>query len=262
MHTFIFLLLYYYLISTNLSYFFFFFFNDTATTEIYTLSLHDALPISSKQDHGGKGNQAPAVDQKDRGDGQMGFAQPHGRAERLVHMKRDQYPADHAVDGIENPLPADGAERDGRNPGEQHEETQHAAAAKGLLQGDGQDARGDDDHDLRADREDEGVPDGNTETGALQNAAEVLQADKMQLGVADACVAEGIEYREQKGAGDQEQDVHNGRSKHGGPEHRAASRAGGLDAGPCYCNDTALGATRFSVERSKNFSSRCGTAKS
>src|SRR2546423_14908764 len=28
--------------------FFFFFFNDTATTEIYTLSLHDALPIFRK----------------------------------------------------------------------------------------------------------------------------------------------------------------------------------------------------------------------
>src|SRR3712207_9270412 len=28
-------------------YFIFFFFNDTATTEIYTLSLHDALPISA-----------------------------------------------------------------------------------------------------------------------------------------------------------------------------------------------------------------------
>src|SRR5688572_32469720 len=27
----------------------FFFFNDTATTEIYTLSLHDALPISGEQ---------------------------------------------------------------------------------------------------------------------------------------------------------------------------------------------------------------------
>src|SRR3712207_8118753 len=26
-----------------------FFFNDTATTEIYTLSLHDALPISSEE---------------------------------------------------------------------------------------------------------------------------------------------------------------------------------------------------------------------
>ena len=31
-----------------LFYFAFFFFNDTATTEIYTLSLHDALPISQK----------------------------------------------------------------------------------------------------------------------------------------------------------------------------------------------------------------------
>src|SRR5947208_15240955 len=29
----------------HLFFFFFFFFNDTATTEIYTLSLHDALPI-------------------------------------------------------------------------------------------------------------------------------------------------------------------------------------------------------------------------
>src|SRR3712207_8544032 len=35
--------------------FFFFFFNDTATTEIYTLSLHDALPISGDGDAGGGG---------------------------------------------------------------------------------------------------------------------------------------------------------------------------------------------------------------
>src|SRR6202042_3960375 len=34
-----------------ISFFFFFFFNDTATTEIYTLSLHDALPISSASSH-------------------------------------------------------------------------------------------------------------------------------------------------------------------------------------------------------------------
>src|SRR2546429_8928376 len=34
---------------SRLSTFFFFFFNDTATTEIYTLSLHDALPISQRQ---------------------------------------------------------------------------------------------------------------------------------------------------------------------------------------------------------------------
>src|SRR3712207_8497872 len=33
----------------------FFFFNDTATTEIYTLSLHDALPISTVDEVGESG---------------------------------------------------------------------------------------------------------------------------------------------------------------------------------------------------------------
>src|SRR5712672_4725195 len=32
-------------------FFVFFFFHDTATTEIYTLSLHDALPIHSRTNH-------------------------------------------------------------------------------------------------------------------------------------------------------------------------------------------------------------------
>src|SRR5258707_11782649 len=41
----------------NLLIFFFFFFNDTATTEIYTLSLHDALPICLLQ---------PAAHRKER----------------------------------------------------------------------------------------------------------------------------------------------------------------------------------------------------
>src|SRR2546430_15777885 len=40
------LFLFFFLITIGLPFFFFFFFNDTATTEIYTLSLHDALPIS------------------------------------------------------------------------------------------------------------------------------------------------------------------------------------------------------------------------
>src|SRR6267142_7168485 len=36
----------------------FFFFNDTATTEIYTLSLHDALPISCSPSRSGCRDQA------------------------------------------------------------------------------------------------------------------------------------------------------------------------------------------------------------
>src|SRR5438067_11836541 len=40
---------FYFIILHILLSFFFFFFNDTATTEIYTLSLHDALPISHRR---------------------------------------------------------------------------------------------------------------------------------------------------------------------------------------------------------------------
>src|SRR2546430_11443673 len=41
----------------------FFFFNDTATTEIYTLSLHDALPISLRLRH----LPCPSADRPDPG---------------------------------------------------------------------------------------------------------------------------------------------------------------------------------------------------
>src|SRR3712207_8293631 len=51
------------------SVFFFFFFNDTATTEIYTLSLHDALPIWRRQA------------ERDR---------PRGRPPRAARVRRTQ----------------------------------------------------------------------------------------------------------------------------------------------------------------------------
>src|SRR3712207_9507296 len=41
-----------YYVESVLNYCLFFFFNDTATTEIYTLSLHDALPISARVTRG------------------------------------------------------------------------------------------------------------------------------------------------------------------------------------------------------------------
>src|SRR3712207_7802144 len=41
--------------------YFFFFFNDTATTEIYTLSLHDALPISTSPSTPSRCSNAPTT---------------------------------------------------------------------------------------------------------------------------------------------------------------------------------------------------------
>src|SRR2546430_9751470 len=50
---------------------FFFFFNDTATTEIYTLSLHDALPIwsaTTRERRGRKPSSATTGPARGRGD--------------------------------------------------------------------------------------------------------------------------------------------------------------------------------------------------
>ena len=51
------------------SWFTFFFFNDTATTEIYTLSLHDALPIWERR-KGMDGEKGKGKD-GERRDGEM-----------------------------------------------------------------------------------------------------------------------------------------------------------------------------------------------
>src|SRR5258708_25825373 len=45
----------------NIVRFFFFFFNDTATTEIYTLSLHDALPIYHCRGEGTRNRSGPGM---------------------------------------------------------------------------------------------------------------------------------------------------------------------------------------------------------
>src|SRR3712207_9251933 len=56
-------------------YFFFFFFNDTATTEIYTLSLHDALPISDARHRRVEEFVEPRVQRRD------GHGEAFGRSE-------------------------------------------------------------------------------------------------------------------------------------------------------------------------------------
>src|SRR2546427_2278278 len=62
--------------------FFFFFFNDTATTEIYTLSLHDALPISHAGHQSAAGRQqGHSCPRRTRGGGTV--AHPDRKSTRL-----------------------------------------------------------------------------------------------------------------------------------------------------------------------------------
>src|SRR5256885_5801548 len=70
----------------DLSYFFFF--NDTATTEIYTLSLHDALPISgARPAHGHRSRPWP----RRRG------TRPRGRDRKSTHLNSSHLVISYAV---------------------------------------------------------------------------------------------------------------------------------------------------------------------
>src|SRR3712207_9369681 len=73
--------------------YFFFFFNDTATTEIYTLSLHDALPISRRRGRPARGRCHL------RGAGERDARRPGGRR-RPDRAGRDR----HAVPGPDHGL--------------------------------------------------------------------------------------------------------------------------------------------------------------
>src|SRR5436309_13902935 len=84
-------------------FYFFFFFKDTATTEIYTLSLHDALPISP----------GPAIEEK---------RHDHRAQSRLVGRRGGGRVSSHRADGLpgaHNPRRApDGHRRRRRRPGQ------------------------------------------------------------------------------------------------------------------------------------------------
>src|SRR6185312_17232196 len=131
-----------------------------------------------------------------RSHGQMGFAQPHRRAIRFVEMDGHQHPVDDAVERIENPFPANRAERNGRYPGQKDEKSNDAAPAKSVFQSYRQNRRTNDDHDLRKDRKDEGILQCNFETWTLNHAAKVRQPDKMNRVAADPDIAECIDKRQ------------------------------------------------------------------
>src|SRR2546422_8496823 len=64
---------------------FFFFFNDTATTEIYTLSLHDALPISDRGIH--RPEARCRSDRTANRDGYLQFAAPDRSEEHTSELQ-------------------------------------------------------------------------------------------------------------------------------------------------------------------------------
>src|SRR5689334_24418749 len=81
--------------TTSYSLSFFFFFNDTATTEIYTLSLHDALPIcgagGERGGHLGAGQQRQPEPERQRQPGaHLGAVGVHGHHRSEEHTSELQ----------------------------------------------------------------------------------------------------------------------------------------------------------------------------
>src|SRR2546422_4345015 len=70
--------------------FFFFFFNDTATTEIYTLSLHDALPIWPQSPRGQRSSCSQNVRRVRSAKGNLPLPKPPGRAPDVSSSRRSE----------------------------------------------------------------------------------------------------------------------------------------------------------------------------
>src|SRR2546426_8113713 len=82
---------------------FFFFFNDTATTEIYTLSLHDALPICPPDSprpprhRSARARSAAPEYRPDRSAGRRRASRPRGRARPRGDRKSTRLNSSHLV---------------------------------------------------------------------------------------------------------------------------------------------------------------------
>src|SRR6266496_6432899 len=83
--------------------FFFFFFNDTATTEIYTLSLHDALPICRHGHQRDFGRPSDGGVRSDRSEEHTSELQSRRELVcRLLLEKKKKNPTDHINAIIKN----------------------------------------------------------------------------------------------------------------------------------------------------------------
>src|SRR3712207_7110110 len=81
---------------------FFFFFNDTATTEIYTLSLHDALPICAADPRRGRRRRARAALRRPRDHGgderdHRGQGRAHGSDRKSTRLNSSHANISYAV---------------------------------------------------------------------------------------------------------------------------------------------------------------------
>src|SRR6476659_4413029 len=90
-------------LTSSASLVFFFFFNDTATTEIYTLSLHDALPISRSRARRATARARPPRPGSSRRSARRGFAPSRPRGPGRFHHRAWRGPRRRLASGGRGP---------------------------------------------------------------------------------------------------------------------------------------------------------------
>src|SRR5580765_9006164 len=87
---------------------FFFFFNDTATTEIYTLSLHDALPISMQPEgvQGANTGWRPFIASRPRSEEHTSELSHPSISYAVFCLKKKKKKKDHVVSRFRKKTPA------------------------------------------------------------------------------------------------------------------------------------------------------------
>lgn len=127
-------------------------------------------------------------------------------------------PVDDAVDQIENPEPADGAERDRRHPRQQDQETNQPFAAEIGEQRGREDIGKHHDEELGHNRNDDGVSERKPECAALDDTPEILEPNELRFAARDRRIRYAVVEREQEGKADEEDDVEDRGREHGAPQ--------------------------------------------
>ena len=166
---------------------------------------------ASEQDDGGERERAPDLHGDDGDHGQLGLSEPDGPGGGPEDVQVAQRPVDHAVDGVEDPQPPDGAQRDGRHPRQEDEQPHQPLAAELALQCDGQHAGQHQDQDLRDEGEEDGVAQRAAEARVAQRRLEVLQPDEVEAVPAQRDAGQAVDDGQHERPAHQERDVEDGR---------------------------------------------------
>ena len=161
-----------------------------------------------------QGQEAPDVHGNNAPERQIGFPQPHESRRGRQEAERLQRPVQHAIERVKNPQPANAAQGNRGDPGQQQQAAHEPLAAKLVAQHLGQDIGQHEHQDLGAKSKQKGILQRLEEFGCLHDLLKMLQAHEMHRLTTHGDVAETVAQRQDKGGANEEGDIENRGGEH------------------------------------------------